>query len=82
MVKSETIMPAKNDTYTMVGRIYDLKEAAEVLKIKPRTLRQWVKDGKIKAFKMGNRGLVRIHEADLQIFIDQARKRSARKGGE
>jgi excisionase family DNA binding protein len=82
MVKSEIIMPAKDDIHTMVGRIYDLKEAAEVLKIKPRTLRQWIKDKKIKAFKMGGGGLVRIHEADLQTVIDQAQKRGARKGGD
>lgn len=60
----------------MVDRIYTLEEAAEVLKIKPRTLRQWVTDGKIKSFKIGDRGLIRIHEEDLQAFIDQERRRS------
>ena len=57
----------------MVDRIYTIEEAAEILKIKPRTLRQWVTDGKINAFRIGDRGLIRIHEEDLQAFIDRAR---------
>lgn len=69
-----TIMPAKDDTCIMVDRILDLIEAAEVLGIRPGTLRGWIKDGRIKAFKLGVRGLIRIREEDRQAFIDQARK--------
>jgi|GEM_PF-1235217 excisionase family DNA binding protein len=73
MINESTLKDANANNCTMVDRIYTLEEAADVLKIKPRTLRQWVTDGKIKAFKMGDRGLIRIHEEDLQAFIDQAR---------
>jgi len=55
----------------MISTIYTIEEAAEILKIKPRTVRSWIDSGKIKSFHIGD--LVRIHEDDLQAFIDQAR---------
>ena len=58
----------------MVDKIYTIEQAAEVLLIKPRTLREWIRQEKIKAFKLG--GLVRIHEEDLQAFIDSERRKS------
>jgi excisionase family DNA binding protein len=58
---------------TMVDTIYTIEQAAEILHIKPRTLREWIRQEKVKAFKLG--GLVRIHEEDLQEFIDSARKK-------
>ena len=59
---------------TMLDTIYTIEQAAEVLHIKPRTLREWIRQEKVKAFKLG--GLVRIHEEDLQEFIDSARKKA------
>jgi hypothetical protein len=35
-----------------------------------------VTDGKIRAFKIGGRGLIRFHDEDLQAFIDEARKKN------
>jgi excisionase family DNA binding protein len=58
---------------TMVDTIYTIEQVAEILHIKPRTLREWIRQEKVKAFKLG--GLVRIHEEDLQEFIDSARKK-------
>jgi excisionase family DNA binding protein len=55
-----------------VDTIYTLEEAAEKLKMSVRNVRQWVNDGKIKAFKLGREW--RIHEEDLQAVIDNARK--------
>lgn len=75
MKEESTLKESNDNNCTMVDRIYTLEEAADVLKIKPRTLRQWVSDGKVKAFKMGDRGLIRIHEEDLQAFIDQERRK-------
>jgi excisionase family DNA binding protein len=56
----------------VVTPIYTIDEAAEILKIKPRTVRQWIADRKLKSFKLGD--LVRIHEDDIQALIDTARK--------
>jgi excisionase family DNA binding protein len=61
----------------MVDTIYTIEQAADILHIKPRTLREWIRQEKVKAFKLG--GLVRIHEKDLQKFIDSARKNTRKK---
>jgi len=59
----------------MVDTIFTIEETAKILKIKPRTVRAWIEQGKIKSFKLGEH-LVRIHEIDLQDFIDRARESS------
>jgi excisionase family DNA binding protein len=63
---------------TMVDTIYTIEQAAKILHVKPRTLREWIRQEKVKAFKLG--GLVRIHEEDLQEFIDSARKKVRNTG--
>lgn len=73
MIEESPLKDSNTNICAMVDRIYTLEEAADILKIRPRTLRQWVTDGKIKAFKIGDRGLIRIHDEDLQAFIDEAR---------
>ena len=67
-------LPVVELVHTMLDTIYTIEQAAEVLHIKPRTLREWIRQEKVKAFKLG--GLVRIHEEDLQEFIDSARKKA------
>jgi excisionase family DNA binding protein len=57
----------------MIDTIYTIEETAHILKIKPRTVRQWITDGKLKSFKIGD--LVRVHEDDLQALINTARKK-------
>ena len=59
---------------TMVDKIYTIEQAAGILSIKPRTVREWIRQGKVRAFKLGD--LVRIHEEDLQEFIDSERRKS------
>jgi excisionase family DNA binding protein len=59
----------------VVSNIYTIEETAAILKIKPRTVRAWIEQGKLKSFKLGEH-LVRIHEDDLQDFIDRARQES------
>ena len=56
----------------MVDTIFTIEETANLLKIKPRTIRAWIDQGKLKSFKLGD--LVRIHEDDLQDLIDRARR--------
>jgi excisionase family DNA binding protein len=58
----------------MVDKIYTIEQAAGILLIKPRTMREWIRRGKVRAFKLGD--LVRIHEEDLQAFIDSERRKS------
>lgn len=50
-------------------RVYTLDEVAEVLKITRRTLYAYVKEGKLKAVKIGREW--RVSEAALQDFINK-----------
>ncbi|HVP24622.1 MAG TPA: helix-turn-helix domain-containing protein [Methanomicrobiales archaeon] len=56
-------------------KIYSFNAAAEYLGISPRTLRTWIKEGKIKSFKMGH--LVKIHGKDLKKFVNRGRHHDA-----
>lgn len=50
-------------------RVYTLDEVAEALKITRRTLYTYVKEGKLKAVKIGREW--RVSEAALQDFINK-----------
>lgn len=50
-----------------VKQLYLLKEVAQILRVTDRTLYSYVKDGKIKATKIGNRW--KIAEEDIKAFI-------------
>lgn len=44
------------------------EEVADRLAIKPRTIREWLRDGKLKGVKPGGK-LWRIRESDLLDFL-------------
>lgn len=46
--------------------LYNIKQAAYILKVHPLTVRRYIKEGKLKAVKIA--GNVRIKEHDLQHF--------------
>ena len=47
--------------------LYTTKEAAEILRVKPLTIRLWIKRGLLKAAKIGR--LYRIRAQDLEDFL-------------
>ena len=51
------------------------RQAAEKLQVHPETLRQWIREGQLKAihFGKGQKPRIRIDEADLQAFIDESK---------
>jgi excisionase family DNA binding protein len=51
----------------MVERLLTPEEAANRLGIAPRTLREWLRSGKLPGVKLGR--LWRIRETDLKAFI-------------
>ena len=61
------------------NRIYTVEEAAGVLAVSPRLLRQWIIEGRIRSFMMDD--LVRIHGEDLMEFIDRQREAEDGTGG-
>jgi excisionase family DNA binding protein len=48
--------------------IYDTKALARFFRVTEETICEWCKDGKLPAFKIGQRWRVRV--ADLQKIID------------
>lgn len=46
---------------------YSPQEIAEKFNIKPRTVSAWIRQGKLKAIKLGD--LWRVHKSDLEDFI-------------
>lgn len=44
--------------------LYTLQEVAKILKVSERTLYRWIKDGKLKAHKVGRNW--RVKEEDLK----------------
>ena len=44
-------------------------EAAAILKARPRTVRGWIREGKLKAYKVGGMRLWRVKRADLRAFL-------------
>lgn len=73
-MSSEAVIADDHQSLNVVSTIYTIEEAAGILKIKPRTVRAWIDQGKLKSFKIGD--LVRVHEDDLQDFINRARESS------
>ena len=55
-----------------MNNIYTPEEIAEILKVEPDTIRRYLRDGKLKGFKVGNHW--RIKEEDLQEFIENQYK--------
>ena len=50
-------------------KVYELKEVCELLKINLRVLRRYIKDGEIKASKIGRKYI--ITEANLKEFLEK-----------
>lgn len=48
-----------------------LKEAANILKVHPNTLRDWDKKGILIAVRIGIKGALRYRKADLEAFISK-----------
>lgn len=52
-------------------KLLTVDETARVLDVNVQTVRRWVREGKIKASKVGK--LIRIREEDLKAFLDGSR---------
>ena len=47
---------------------YTINQAAFTLKVHPLTIRRYIKEGKLKAFKVG--GNIRVSVSDLRNFVE------------
>jgi excisionase family DNA binding protein len=51
-------------------RLLTPEEAARILAVSPKSVREWLRQGKLKGVKVGR--LWRIRERDLEAFLDPA----------
>ena len=50
-----------------------LREVAKAVKVSETTVRRWVRDGSLAAYKVGKRGQFRIRVEDLESFLSSQR---------
>lgn len=53
-----------------IARLLSTDEVAEVLAVKPKTVRRWIADGELPAVKLHRQWRVRVDE--LERLIDEA----------
>jgi excisionase family DNA binding protein len=51
---------------TLVGTLYTTGEVAKLLRVHPRTIQEWIKNGTLTAVRYGK--VLRIRQADLAAF--------------
>ena len=56
-----------------VEKHYSTKELAELLSVDARTLRRWIREGRLRAAKAGDR-LWRVSESNVQEFLSKREK--------
>lgn len=57
-----------------ISKLLTLKEACEILKVHPNTLRQWDNKGILKAVRIGVKKVRRYKEEDIIHFINRKSK--------
>ena len=63
---------------TMVGTLYTTGEVAKLLRVHPRTIQEWIKNGTLTAVRYGK--LLRIRQADLASFGEVVNQRTPEAG--
>jgi excisionase family DNA binding protein len=58
----------------MVDEYLTIEEAASRVKVKPDTLRLWLRTGRLKGLKAGR--LWRVKTTDLEVFLEQSAKKA------
>jgi len=71
----EAIQPERSDKLklNLQQRFYTTEEVAKLLQVDPETVRRYVRQGDLRAVKLGGK-FIRIDKADLDIFIEGLKK--------
>lgn len=59
---------------TEIPELITLKEACEILKVHPNTLRLWDKKGVLLAVRIGIKKIRKYRKIDIEKFIDNKKK--------
>ena len=54
-------------------KFFTLEEVAKELRVNPRTIMRWLKNGQLKGYKLGNSktSLLRISKAEVNKFLEK-----------
>jgi excisionase family DNA binding protein len=63
-----------------VNSLLNVKEAARAWAVSPWTIRAYIRDGKLRAVRIGR--LVRLETTELERFVDEQRKKAGRNHDE
>jgi excisionase family DNA binding protein len=59
--------------YNEYMKFFTLEEVAKELRVNPRTIMRWLKNGQLKGYKLGNSktSLLRIPKAEVNKFLEK-----------
>jgi excisionase family DNA binding protein len=66
-------------TASPMGQLYTVVEVAQFLRVSPRAVQVWIRDGRLTAVRYGR--LLRIREADLAAFGEVLEKHPSTPAG-
>ncbi|WP_375757408.1 helix-turn-helix domain-containing protein [Corallococcus exercitus] len=58
-------------------KLLTIPEVAEAMKVSEKTVRRLIKSGDLPAFKVGERGQLRVEEQELERYVESQRVRAA-----
>jgi PTS system nitrogen regulatory IIA component len=59
-----------------------IKEVAEAVKVSVSTVRRWVRDGLVPAYKVGSKGQLRFRLEEIEQFVAKQRVRGKEPPGD
>jgi excisionase family DNA binding protein len=62
-------------------KLLTIPEVAEAVKVSEKTVRRLIKRGDLPAFKVGDRGQLRVEEQELERYIESQRVHAADRLG-
>ena len=51
-------------------KLLTLREVAEAMKVSESTVRRWIRAGALTAYKVGQRGQLRVRDEDLERYLE------------
>jgi len=58
----------------LLDRMLTVDEVAHLLHVHPSTVRRWEKQGQLKSYRLGSKGVIRFKREDVSHFINLATK--------
>ena len=57
----------------LVARMLTVNEVAHLLHVHPSTVRRWEKQGRLKSYRLGPKGVIRFKREDISDFVSRAK---------